>query len=67
MKKLLLVLTVCAFFVACNNGSGTNADVNKDTTTTTVSHDSTIITPTDTTKHVADTTIKMTTTDTTHH
>ena len=65
MKKLLLVFAVCAFFVACNNGSDTNTEVNKDSTTTSVTHGSTVITPTDTT-HISDTT-KMMHTDTTHH
>jgi|GEM_PF-2287058 len=47
MKKLLILFTVSAFFVACQNdnpNSNTNINPNKDSIQTT-SHDSTIIKP----------------------
>ncbi len=59
MKKLLLVFTVCAFFVACNDSTKTNTEVNSDTstvvtpstmdTTNMMNHDSTTIIKTDST------------------
>lgn len=67
MKNLLLVFAVCTFLVACNDGSTTKSDVNKDSTTTTVTHDSTVATPSATdTLNKMDTTHKMSV-DTTHH
>ncbi|MDQ2721398.1 MAG: hypothetical protein M3Z26_16795 [Bacteroidota bacterium] len=64
MKKLLLVFTVCAFFVACNSGSTSSTDATKDTTNTTVTHDS-AMTPATTAPSSMDTSNKMSM-DTTH-
>mgnify|MGYP007060600463 CR=1 FL=1 len=52
MKKLLLVLAVGAF-VACNN-SGTSTET-KDSATTTTPDTTVVVTPTDSSAHVGDT------------
>ncbi|HMU47582.1 MAG TPA: hypothetical protein PKC72_14510 [Chitinophagaceae bacterium] len=53
MKKVLLILAVAGFAVACNNSSESKEGENKDTTTvtepTTPTIDSTATTPTDST------------------
>ena len=55
MKKVLIVLSISAFFAACNGNSTKSSDVTKDSTSTTVTIDSSKMAPA-----TADTTMKMT-------
>ncbi len=50
MKKVLLVLAVSAFFVACNDSSTSSSDVSKDSTTVSTDSSSMMTAPVDTTK-----------------
>jgi len=62
MKKVLIVLCVSAFFAACDGDTSKTTDVSKDSTSTTVTADSSSMmsAPADTSTHVmTDSTSKM--------
>ena len=53
MKKVLIVICISAFFAACGGDSTKSTDVKTDSTSTTVTTDSSkMSTPADTTTHV---------------
>lgn len=43
MKKVLAVVAIAAFMVACNNGSGTETETTTDTTVAPVTNDQVVV------------------------
>ena len=61
MKKLLAVLAISAFMVACNNGASTETDTTTDTTNVAPASDSTLSPIPDSTMMTPDSTVVDTT------